>query len=112
MNGDVRPIPVHKPFLFLATEEHASGESRAREYIGSESNTYYVVVTGADHMSFTDARLVSSRFTRDLKPDDSAFERALLTTTLTRSLVEEFFGKYLKATVAPDLDLIVRVDKK
>jgi len=26
MNADVRPIPVHKPFLFLATEEHASGE--------------------------------------------------------------------------------------
>ncbi len=112
MNADVRPVPVHKPLLFLATEEHASGESRAREYIGSESNTYYVVVTGADHMSFTDAGLVSSRFTRDQKPDDSAFERALLTSTLTRSLVEEFFAKYLKATVAPDLDLIVRVDKK
>jgi predicted dienelactone hydrolase len=112
MNADIRPVPVHKPFLFLATEEHASGEGRAREYIGSESNTYYVVVTGADHMSFTDADLVSSRFTRDLKPDDSAFERALLTSTLTRSLVEEFFGKYLKAAVAPDLDLIVRVDKK
>jgi len=43
MNADVRPIPVHKPFLFLATEEHASGEARAREYIGRESNTYYVV---------------------------------------------------------------------
>jgi dienelactone hydrolase len=112
MNADVRPVPVHKPFLFLATEEHASGETRAREYIGSESNTYYVVVTGADHMSFTDAGLVSSRFTRDLKPDDSAFERALLTSTLTRSLVEEFFAKYLKAAVAPNLDLIVRVDKK
>jgi len=112
MNGDVRPIPVHKPFLFLATEEHASGESRAREYVGSESNTYYVVVAGADHMSFTDAHLVSSRFTRDLKPDDSAFERALITSTYTRSLVEEFLAKYLKAAVAPDLDLSVRVDKK
>lgn len=112
MNADVRPIPVHKPFLFLATEEHASGESQAREYVGSESNTYYVVVTGADHMSFTDAHLVSSRFTRDLKPDDSAFERALITSTYTRSLVEEFLAKYLKAGVAPDLDLIVRVDKK
>ena len=52
MNGDVRPIPVNKPFLFLATEEHAAGEARAREYIGSESNTYYVVVTGADHIFF------------------------------------------------------------
>ena len=112
MNADVRPIPVQKPFLFLATEEHASGETRAREYIGSESNTYYVVVSGADHMSFTDAGLVSSRFTRDLKPDNSAFERALLTSILTRSLVEEFFAKYLKAAVAPNLDLVVRVDKK
>jgi dienelactone hydrolase len=112
MNADIRPVPVHKPFLFLATEEHASGEDRAREYIGSESNTYYVVVTGADHMSFTDADLISSRFTRDVKPDDNAFERALLTSILTRSLVEEFLAKYLKATVAPDLDLIVRIDKK
>jgi len=112
MNADVRPIPVHKPFLFLATEEHASGETRAREYIGSESNTYYVVVSGADHMSFADGGLVSSRFTRDLKPDDSAFERALLTSILTRSLVEEFFAKYLKAGAAPNLDLVVRVDKK
>ncbi len=112
MNADVRPIPVHKPFLFLATEEHAAAETRAREYIGSESNTYYVVVGGADHMSFTDARLISSRFTRDVKPDDAAFEQALLTSMLTRSLVEEFLAKYLQAGVAPDLDLIVRVDKK
>jgi dienelactone hydrolase len=112
MNADIRPIPVHKPLLFLATEEHASGEDRAREYIGSESNTYYVVVTGADHMSFTDADLVSSRFTRDLKPDAGAFERALLTSVLTRSLVEEFLAKYLQASIAPDLDLIVRVDKR
>jgi hypothetical protein len=111
MNADVRPVPVHKPFLFLATEEHASGEDRAREYIGSESNTC-VVMLGADHMSFTDAGLVSSRFTRDLKPEDSAFERALLTSISTRSLVEEFFAMYLKANVAPDLDLIVRMDKK
>jgi len=112
MNADVRPIPVHKPFLFLATEEHASGEARAREYIGRESNTYYVVVTGPDHMSFSDARLISSRFTRDSKPDGNAFEQALLTNILTRSLVGEFFAKYLKAAVAPDLDLVVRVDKK
>jgi predicted dienelactone hydrolase len=112
MNADVRPVPVHKPLLFLATEEHASGEDRAREYIGSESNTYYVVVPGADHMSFADARLLTSRFTRGVKPDEGAFERALLATTLTRSLVEEFFAKYLKACLAPNLDLIVQLDKK
>jgi dienelactone hydrolase len=112
MNGDVRPIPVHKPFLFLATEEHASGESGAREYVGSESNTYYVVVNGTDHMSFTDADLLESRFKRDQKPDESVFERGLLTSTLTRSLVEEFLAKYLKGTVAPDLDLVMRVNKK
>jgi len=36
----------------------------------------------------------------------------VLTCTFTRSLVEEFFAKYLKAAIAPDLDVIVRVDKK
>ncbi len=112
MNGDVRPVPVHKPFLFLATEEHAAGEDRAREYVGSESNTYYVVVNGSDHMSFTDANLLEIRFKRDQKPDDSVFERALLMSTLTRSLVEEFLAKYLKGTLAPDLDVMVRADKK
>jgi predicted dienelactone hydrolase len=113
MNGDVRPIPVHKPFLFIATEEHASDPAtRIHEYVGSEANSYYVVVNGTDHMSFTDADLLSSRFTRDQKPDDNAFERAVLTSVLTRSAVEEFFVKYLKAGVAPDLDLAVRVDKK
>jgi len=40
-----------------------------------------------------------------------SFERALR-IEVTRSLVEEFLGKYLKASSAPDLDLIVRVDKK
>jgi dienelactone hydrolase len=113
MNADVRPIPVHKPFLFLATEEHASNPAaRIREYVGSESNSYYVIVGGADHGSFTDSNLLTSRFSRESPPDNSAFERALLTSLLTRSLVEEFLAKYLKATVAPDLDLIVRVDKE
>lgn len=41
MNADVRPVPVHKPFLFFATEEHASSETRAREYVGSESTTWW-----------------------------------------------------------------------
>jgi len=69
-------------------------------------------VGGADHGSFTDANLLASRFSRKSPPDDGAFERALLTSLLTRSLVEEFFAKYLKAALAPDLDLVVRVDKK
>ena len=114
MNADVRPVPVQKPFLFLAAEEHASNPALAgiREYVGSESNSYYVIVGGANHGSFTDANLLASRFSRESPPDDGAFERARLTSLLTRSLVEEFFAKYLKATVAPDLDLVVRVDKK
>ena len=113
MNADVRPVPVGKPFLFLATEEHASNpEVRIREYVGSESNTYYVVVNGVDHMSFTDANLVLSRFSREAKPDGKAFERAVLDSTLTRSLVEEFFGKYLKGAIAPSLDVTVHIDKK
>ena len=113
MNADVRPVPVRKPLLFLAAEEHASNPAvQIREYVGSESNSYYVIVGGANHGSFTDANLLASRFSRESPPDNSAFERALLTSLLTRSLVEEFLGKYLKATVAPDLDLVVRVDKK
>jgi dienelactone hydrolase len=113
MNADVHPVALHKPFLFLATPEHASNPAvRVREFVGSASNSYYVVVHGADHMSFTDKRLIVSRFSRKSQPDNSAFERALLRIEVTRSLVEEFLGKYLKATSAPDLDLIVRVDKK
>jgi dienelactone hydrolase len=113
MNADVRPVPVRKPFLFLATEEHASNpEVRIREYAGSESNSYYVIVAGADHGSFTDADLLTSRFSRESPRDDSAFERAVLKSVLTRSMVEEFFAKYLKAGVAPHLDVVVQVDKK
>jgi dienelactone hydrolase len=113
MNADVRPVPVRKPFLFLAAEEHASNPAaRIREYIGSESNSYYVIVGGADHGSFTDANLLSSRFSRESPPDDSAFQRGLLASLLTRSMVEDFFGKYLKGTAAPHLDVVVQVDKK
>src|SRR5207237_6275813 len=113
MNADVRPVPVRKPLLFLAPERHGSNPAvQIREYVGSESTSYYVIVGGANHGSFTDANLLASRFSRESPPDNSAFERALLTSLLTRSLVEEFLGKYLKATVASDLDLVVRVDEK
>ena len=64
--------------------------------MGSESNTYYGVVDGADHMSLSDGDLISSRFTRDVKPDDIAFENALLRIELIRSLTEEFLSKYPK----------------
>jgi len=37
---------------------------------------------------------------------------AMLARTLTRSLVEEFLAKYLRAGTAPALDLTVRIDKK
>jgi hypothetical protein len=79
--------------------------------VGSESNSYYVIVHGADHGSFTDANLLSGRFSQK-SPDDSAFQRGLLASLLTRSLVEEFFGKYLKGTAAPHLDVVTQVDKK
>ena len=113
MNGDVRPVVVHKPYLFLMTEEHASDPgTHGREFTGMPSNSYYVAVAGADHMSFTDTHLIDSRFSRKTRPDDGAFAQALLTTELTRSLVEEFLGKYLKGESAPYLDLGARVDKK
>jgi dienelactone hydrolase len=112
MNNDVRPIALHKPLLFIATEEHASDPAtKAREYSGRESNSYYVVVPGSDHMSFSDARLVQSRFARESRSNSSA-ESALLAIKVTRSLIEEFLGKYLKGEPAPGLDLPVRVDKK
>jgi predicted dienelactone hydrolase len=44
MNADVRPVPLQKPFMFLATQEHAENETHAREYIGSKNNTYYLVL--------------------------------------------------------------------
>lgn len=112
MNSDVRPVPLHKPFLFLVTQEHANSETHAREYIGSENNTYYVTLADSDHMSFTDARLLSGRFTAARESDEAAFRKAWLMSVWTRSLVQEFFAKYLKAATAPDLDLTVRLDKK
>src|ERR1700693_26041 len=114
MNGDVRPVEVHKPFLFLMTEEHASDPAtRGREYVGRESNTYYVVVPGTDHMSFTDAHLITSRFAREPAAGGSAdFGRALLATAAINSLVGEFFCKYLKNGRAPQLDLAVTVERK
>jgi dienelactone hydrolase len=113
MNADVRPIELRKPLLFVATEEHASNpETRAREYVGSRSNTYYVTLVGADHMSFTDANLLDSRFSRDSRANESAFQSALLTLELSRSLVEEFFAKYLQHRPAPNLDSIVHIEKK
>ncbi|MGA8618982.1 MAG: hypothetical protein WB660_10765 [Candidatus Sulfotelmatobacter sp.] len=113
MNADVRPIELHKPLLFIMTEEHASNpDVQVREYVGSDSNTYYVVMSGTDHMSFTDSPLIVSRFARDSKADNRVFERAVLTNILTRSLIEEFFGKYLKGDNAPGLDVGTHVDRK
>lgn len=113
MNADLRPIEGHKPLLFIMTEQHASNpDVRVHEYSGSESSTYYVVVSGADHMSFADSNLIASRFARDSKVDHNTFERAVLTLTLTRSLVEEFFGKYLKGDSAPHLDVVTHLERK
>ena len=113
MNDDVRPVSVYKPFLFLMTEEHAQDPGTlGREYVGKESNTYYVALVETDHMSFTDANLLESRFPSGAKPADTAFEGALVNAILTRSLVVEFLGKYLKNERAPHLDGNARVEKK
>jgi len=113
MNDDVRPVQLHKPLLFIATEEHASEPgTRAREYSGSESNTYYVTVPGSDHLSFTDKRLVQNRFLIESQANNISWESGLLTVEATRSLIAEFFGKYLKGNPAPSLDLPVHVDQK
>ena len=113
MNDDIRPVELNKPLLFIATEEHASDPgSRAREYSGSESNTYYVTVPRSDHLSFTDKRLVQSRFLTESQVNSISWVRALLALEVTRSLVDEFFGKYLKGNSAPSLDLPIHVVQK
>jgi hypothetical protein len=86
MNGIARSLAIHKPLLCVATEAHAAGDTRAREFVGSEANTYYVVAGG--------------------------YEDALLTTGVMRSLLQEFFGKYLNGGGAPHLDVLLRVARR
>jgi dienelactone hydrolase len=112
MNEDVRPIPLRKPFMFIATADHAAGETKAREFVGKKGDTYYVTMAGADHMSFTDASLLSSKFGPHSKRSDAAFQRGVLLSTHTRTLTEEFFAKYLRGEDAPDLDATATVDKE
>ena len=112
MNNDLRPVDVHKPFLFLATEEHAEGPDHAREYVGSPGNTCYAVVPGAEHMHFSDARWLQAHFAKTSKPTEHSLQTALSTSATIRSLVGEFFGKYLKGESAPHLDSGVSVVKK
>jgi dienelactone hydrolase len=112
MNGDLRPIEVHKPFLFLATEEHAANpDTQIREFIGSPANSYYVVVAGNDHLCFTDAPLLSAYF-RAHDADAAAYARAVLPLETAKALVAQFFDKYLRAGAAPVLDGLVRVDRR
>jgi dienelactone hydrolase len=112
MNGDVRPIEVRKPFLFLATEEHAANpDTQVREFIGSPANSYYLVVAGNDHLCFTDAPLLAAHF-RAHDADADAYARAVLSVEMTGVLVAQFFDKYLRAGTAPMLDGLVRVDRR
>jgi hypothetical protein len=113
LNADVRPVALHKPLLSMVTEEHASDpETHGREYVGGEGNTYYVVVAGNDHMSFSDVRLLGAYFSRKAAPDNAAYEHGVAKAELTKKLVEEFLGKYLRGGPAPELDGLVRIDKK
>lgn len=113
MNADVRPIPLNKPLLFMVTQEHADNPAtQVREYVGAKSRSYYVVVAGNDHMSFTDVRLVQNRFSRKAGADRTTNDEALATLKLTRSLVEQFLGKYLRDEIAPELDALVRIERK
>jgi dienelactone hydrolase len=113
MNADVRPVPLGKPLLFMETEEHASDpETHGREFVGNGTDTYYVVVAGTDHMAFTDARLLQCRFSTEFATSAARCEKALQQVELTRSLVNEFVGKYLNGNLAPELDSLVRIDRK
>jgi pimeloyl-ACP methyl ester carboxylesterase len=112
MGAPGRPFDVRKPFLFIMTGAHAAAPSRGREYVGSASNTYYVEVKGATHRSFTDSSVLEGRFS--LNPslgNAGALRDALRSTEKTRSLVIEFFDKYLRDGLAPDLDLELAVER-
>jgi len=113
MNADIRPIALGKPLLFLETEEHANDpETRGKEFVGSRENTYYAVIGGNDHMAFTDAPLLKCRFSKDPTPETDRCQGTLQSMELTRSLVIEFVGKYLNEDLAPQLDSLVRIDRK
>ena len=112
LNADVRPIPVLKPLLFVATEEHASDAgTRGHEYVGSQGNTYYAVIAGADHMSFTDARLLAARFSRAGESHTDSSDLALRVIELTRAMVVEFCGKYLRGERALLLDAVAHIER-
>jgi hypothetical protein len=110
------PIPrrtfVLHSELFTETEEHASDpETHGNEFAGSETDTYYVVVSGNDHMAFTDARLLQWRFSTEPAPSAARCEKALGEAELTQSLVNEFVGKYLGDRLAPERHSLVRIDR-
>lgn len=112
MNADLRPIEVHKPFLFLATEEHAANpDTRVREYVGSAGNSYYVIMRGQDHLGFTDAGLIAANVSSERGRDQIRYQRALLSVELTRVLTVEFLAKYLMGASAPTLDALVQIDR-
>src|SRR5215471_9210912 len=97
----------------METEEHAADpETHGKEFVGSQGNTYYVVVAGNDHMAFTDASLLQCRFVKNRAADTDRCQRALEAVKLTQSLVTEFLAKYLNHSLAPQLDSLVRVDRK
>jgi hypothetical protein len=113
MNADPRPVRLGKPLLFLATEEHASDpETHGKEFVGNETDTYYAVVGGSDHMAFTDARLLQCHFSEEPAPAPAQCDRSLETLELTRLLVNDFVAKYLTGSLAPELDALVRIDRK
>ena len=80
--------------------------------MGSQGNTYYVVVAGNDHMAFTDAPLLQCRFSKGSASDSDRCQRALETVKLTQLVMTEFVAKYLNHNPAPQLDSLIRIDRK
>jgi predicted dienelactone hydrolase len=112
-NDDIRPIKLHKPFMSIVTPEHAANPAtQVREYLGSPSNSYYAEVTGTTHMSFTDKHMILSRFSPEPPVINGDFNEIVNKLLRTRSLVEAFFGKYLRGDMAPVLDVDVHFEKK
>ncbi|GLW99477.1 alpha/beta hydrolase [Microtetraspora sp. NBRC 16547] len=95
---------ISKPFLFMGTKQHVPGgrdNSWDRDWKLLTGWKRWIVLTGADHESFTDRPLVSGALA--IKPLPGALAAAR-SAELTRTYVAAFLDQHLKAQRQPLLD--------
>ena len=97
--GMESPINVGKPFMTITTESTSNIHS---ELTGSPGNRYAVTIKGSNHMSFLDVQLLTTKFGQ--RNDSSKIDQVMNMLVTTRTIVVEFFSKYLKGGLAPTLD--------